>query len=755
VIQIAATAEAVDETTVEIRFTQPPDPRSISASDMRIIVPFERPIGMLSVESAAIQDTILTLKTDPQRGGVLYSVNVGPVRFTGVDAADFSPALNFLGFGKTDVTVLLETAGFVAPASINALITIDPDTGAFNEQLHMVPMTRQGDVYSATVSARIDPQQTFAARAVAPDGSEAGKLTRFSVSSTSAVEVMLAPSLPRIPEFMPPVDTTPGDGFAPVRIVLDDRPARELLHPQVRSSLDMTGRFDASLARVDNVTLVPGKGRVYDAVLQVAVDPKRKLDGTTPDTFPYVAFLVEGGQDIQQRGATLVMPTETPQVIVIPIGNPDLVPVRYRVDTEMSILRPDRSKRGRYPSEGIFLTGEFPSAEDALGRLAADAFSGGERTTLEMKERPDAPGIFEKTVFMPPNRPYGWKVVRCPTGIGCATLNRLVVSTGHAFPTVMKNLVTRNLDAAQNPVVKLIDPAHLDRVALDNNQTADYSQAQVSTNGHDAPTTSVMFKQEVPDIVVTVGTTPVTTPTYVVGTWRDVNVPQTPQEIVMNGMTVNLALYDYDDGTRGKFPLIRDITLPDDPGPPMKVPGQPQYMATDGVLDTSATSVSSPPGRLPLWVGWNGRDFYVATQPAIPGEDHFIVVSFDQPTATRAAFWAKSGMAAASAHQGFLAMEGDGRFQAWFIRGNVGNNDVQLTVAGQSSGQGTVLEGAIDPVSTGVGPVGDRVWVAAVAYGTHDGDPLIPATQDPQGNGDATLDPTELLEVRLAMVRSP
>ena len=65
-----------------------------------------------------------------------------------------------------------------------------------------------------------------------------------------------------------------------------------------------------------------------------------------------------------------------------------------------------------------FLTGEFSLAEDAFGRNAADAFSGGDNPTLEMKERTDAPGVWEKTIFLPKNRPFGWKVVRCPKTVG-------------------------------------------------------------------------------------------------------------------------------------------------------------------------------------------------------------------------------------------------------------------------------------------------------------------------------------------------
>src|SRR5207237_9906817 len=137
------------------------------------------------------------------------------------------------------------------------------------------------------------------------------------------------------------------------------------------------GHFNDSMMRVDDVTPVPNKGRVYEKVISAAVDPLRKLDGTMPDNLPYVAFLVESGEDIPSRIATFVVPDETPQVIVVPIGNPMLVPVRFRIDASAAILRPDKSL-GKFAGEGLFLTGEFPSAEGALGRLAADAFTRGE-----------------------------------------------------------------------------------------------------------------------------------------------------------------------------------------------------------------------------------------------------------------------------------------------------------------------------------------------------------------------------------------
>jgi hypothetical protein len=51
---------------------------------------------------------------------------------------------------------------------------------------------------------------------------------------------------------------------------------------------------------------------------------------------------------------------------------------------------------------------------------------------------------------------------------------------------------------------------------------------------------------------------PVTTPVIVVGTWRDVNLGNTPQEIVDQQLNVQLTPFDYDDGFIGRFPPSRE-----------------------------------------------------------------------------------------------------------------------------------------------------------------------------------------------------
>lgn len=752
---IAASAEAVDETTVRISFSAPLDPTSVDQGALSIHALFRSTDEALSIDSAAADGQSLLLKTARQRGGQVYAIALGSLRFLGFSRVDAPTQVNFVGFGTAPVLIRLDPRGHIIPGMISALVTADASGGPTEEATPRPLSLDPSGVLTATVAVRILPDHDFAARAVvAADQHQAGALTRFTVTSTARVVVELAPLLPLVPEFDPPVDPSPSDGKALIRVILDDRPARALLRPGLRVSIDENGSFDLSLSRVVSAHSVPGKPRVYEVMLEAKVDPARRLDGMSPDTFPYVTFLVNKGEDINERGANFIAKDETPQLIVITIGNPDLVPVTFRVDAKNAVLEPDPAVRGVYPGEGLFLTGEFAIAEDALGRLASDTFSGGERATLEMAERPDAPGIYERTIFLSPNRPYGWKVVRCPTGQGCAELNRHVLSSGRAFPTVMKNLVTANLDAALSPDAKLIDPADLAHVSLASGQVADYSHAQVSSSGMEAMSPAVMFKQEAPDLVVTVGTTPLITPTYVIGSWRDVNIPQKPSEIIASASILSLSPFDYDDGLSGKTPLVRMQSLPIDPGLPMRVPGVPAFAPTDGSQDSTAKDYGAGAIRLPLAVATNDRWLYVSTSLAQPGEDHFILISLDRPGSMIPAQWAKAGRGATSARMIFLAMEGDGNFAGWFRRGMSGGDDTAITGGGALIGRGAVLEGAIDLSALGLGAVGTSVWVAAVAYATADGGALDPVLQNPAGNGDGDLDGAELREISLEDARA-
>ena len=748
-VPVAASAEALSSRAVLVRFTAAIE----QASDLRIFTPFSSPEETLAIESTEISGEVLTIRTAEQRGGRTYAIALGGVTFAGIADADAPTQINFEGFGTAAVSIALDTRGRIVPARPVAMVTLDPSTALPTADFRAVPLSDDdmNGVWTATVSAQIRGAMPYAARAVLEGGmQEAAGSVSFTVTSTAPVHVELVPKLARLPEFAAPIDPTPGDGKAPVRIVLDDRAARALIQPSMRIAVDANGQFDLSLSRVERARPVPGKPRVYEIVLDVAVDPMRRLDGNTPDTFPYVSFLVNDGQDVNERAANFVMPTEMSQVVVVSIGNPALVPVTFRVDIGSAILEPDARLRGKYAGEGIFLTGEFPNSEDALGRLAADAFSGGERTTLEMSERPDAPGIYEKVVFMPPGRPYGWKVVRCPTRVGCAELNRKVLSSGRAFPTVMKNLTTANQDGVQ-----VVDPAMLSMVRLENGSTADYSRARVSETGMELMMPTILFKQEAPDLVVQVGTEPIITPIVVVGTWRDVNIPLTPAELLMMmGTTLELAPYDYDDGRMGRAAPVRDRLLPIDPDTmgPAPTPGIPAFSPTDGDLDIRAIALPAGAGRLPVHVAWNERELYVATEKSRPGVDHFVIVSLDPPSTVLPTHWAKAGTSAASPRTIFLAMEGDGDFSGWFRRGTTGIDDTQIMNV--PNARTNVLEGAIDLASNGLGAPGASIWIAAVEFATPDGGALDAARQSVAGNGDGNIDAVEFREVTLSDVRA-
>jgi hypothetical protein len=261
----------------------------------------------------------------------------------------------------------------------------------------------------------------------------------------------------------------------------------------------------------------------------------------------------------------VVAPDETSQTIRLSLGNPAFTPVTFRVDASRAYLNTSGSQRGVHPGEAVFLTGEWQIAVDALGNNCGDAFSGGEQLCLKMREIPSKPGVWQRTIWLPPGRPYGWKAVRCDATAGCAPLNRLVSSAGRAFATVMKNLATDNVDAFADANVGIVDVI-APQATQAAGRTVDYSAATVFQGGGagsepdpaGTPDGARMFKQEVPDLVVIVAQQPIITRVVHVGTWRDVNLGTTPQQIVAGSLSVDLSPSDYDDGFIGRFPPSRE-----------------------------------------------------------------------------------------------------------------------------------------------------------------------------------------------------
>ncbi len=578
-------AYAVDNQTLIISFTRKLKADTVradvfSASD-RTVVPSVR----LTVTTALLTgDAEITLNTSAQDAGRTYTLQIRGLQDESGAALDAT--LNFVGGGsaqQANVTFSITDADRIrAWGALRLEVTVDA-TGAFSDRLLPYELVGAGNGLAAVLRMEANPARTvdrrddvdttvdrrsYAARVMTPLGVPASPIIPFAVTAPGALTVelgLLPPPTPVQPgdELTPPVDPTPGDGKKRVRVVVDDRLSRELVNPAVRCSFDAQGNFDVTFPQVLPLA-TPVTPFLYEVELDIRVDPARVLDGMNENDLPYIVTLQTDGQDIEAINVSLVAPDETPQAVALPLGDATMTPVQFRLDVGAAVLTPDGTQRGLFAGESVFLTGEWQRAADALGRNAGDAFTGGEQTTLQMRQDAAHPGVWTKTLWLPPGRPYGWKAVRCQTNIGCGPLNERVASSGRAFATVMKNLVTENLDAFAEPRVVVINPRELNAVPLMSGP-ANYSSAQVHVglgmggegNPAGVPRNDIMFKQEVPDLAVVVGDMPLITPVYVVGTWRDVNLPVRPAEILSGGATVSLTPYDYDEGFIGRYPPSR------------------------------------------------------------------------------------------------------------------------------------------------------------------------------------------------------
>ena len=83
--------------------------------------------------------------------------------------------------------------------------------------------------------------------------------------------------------------------------------------------------------------------------------------------------------------------------------------------------------------------------------------------------------------------------------------------------------------------------------------------------------------------MVDVGTAAVTTPVIVVGTWRDVNLPQTLASIVAGSGAFDLNPWDYDSGFVGLAPPAYELAPP---------PPPPAFTVGDGAVDAGAALVA-------------------------------------------------------------------------------------------------------------------------------------------------------------------
>jgi hypothetical protein len=734
------------------------------------------PPTSLQVSGTAVEGDRVTLTTAKQTALRTYTLRVEGVEDD--DGNSLSASVNFTGVGQSDaamVTFQVDDRYAAGLKQVWLLTSVDPLTGVFSHFTHRVPLAdADGDhLFEAKLQVAVDPSRTatttddrlgaqhmaYTARAVDAQNRPLSALVPFEVGDGAAKTV----KVPLLSVPAPP----PPEGLVSVTFKVDDRPARALSKPTLRGSFDANGIFDAQFPSTIALSDKDGDD-VWEGTAKVRIAPKRALGGVKAETKPYSVYLVEGSSAYSGRSAEFAVPDEKPVSATILVGDSKLIPVTFRVDIASSWLDTDGANKGLYKGEAIYLTGEFGVAEDAFGQNATDSFSGGENVVLQMVERKDHPGVWERTIFLPPNRPYGWKVLRCPLDKGCTQLNKKVSSSGRAFPTVMKNLITELCDAGKKSWTdtackgpRLIDPRKLTQVVTGQG-TLDYSGAKIHIgNGGGikdqkdpagTPSKALMFKQEVPDLVVDVKDKPLQTPVYVVGTWRDVNIPGSPADIVASGSVIELTKTDYDAGMIGLPPP--SYTLP----PPSK----PSPFVMNGKLEGTATLVAGGAGGgMPLYMAISGSHLYLATDDAGEGSDNFIVISATKPGSPRPAPWGKAGTVAFAGKTLFLADENDSGYAAWF---QLGSPDTLLEAAGgnQSGGKlgvataatnGGYLEGTLDLAAL-FGSVPKVVYVATAPWDTANAGKLYSAAQTPKTkDGNGNIDAAEILKVSLPQLK--
>lgn len=764
-------ARAADPTTVELRFACRLDsasaasPGSYHIGDFTVVPPAALPV--LGAEASA---GLVKLTTAQQRALATYTVRLQGLKDEGGNVLEGSA--NFVGVGeggRAPVTFQVDDRYHQSLSQVLLLASVDPLTGVFSHTPSRIPLLdADGDhIFEAALAVAVDPARTldtgddrlgsqymaYSVRAIDEQDRPLSNLVLFEVTDGR-------PKTVKVPLLSVPPPPPP-EGVVTVTFKVDDRPARALVAPALKASFDSQGRFDESFPT--SISLEDQDGdSIWEGTAKVRIDPARVLGGSSPASRPYSVSLVESGTPYSARSADFAVPDEKPVTVELLIGAKDKVPVTFRVDVAKAWLEPDGSALGHYPGEAIFLTGEFGIAEDAFGQNATDAFSGGENVVLQMVERKDRPGVWERTIFLPKGRPYGWKVVRCPRDKGCSQLNKMVLSSGRAFPTVMKNLVTELCDAGKSSwpdpqcaSPRVIDPRDLTKVETGQG-TLDYSQAKIfegtgqglldQKDPAGTPSASLMFKQEIPDLVADVKDQPLELPVYVVGTWRDVNIPGTPDDIIAGGKIVDLSKTDYDAGMIGLAPP--SYALPPAPKPsPFKM---------DGALDSGAVKVAGGTG-MTIHLAFSGGHLYLATDDAGEGSDNFLLLSASPPAAPRPAPWGKAGTVAFGGKTVFLADENDSAYAGVF---ELGTPDKPLTTSdgksatpgvmvGTAAQNGGVLEGSLDLAAL-FGSVPAVIYLCAAPWATSDGGALYPSGQTPATmDGNGNIDAGEILKVSI------
>lgn len=778
--QPITSAKAFSSTEVIVLFACQLEENSAADLENYTIIDYSTtPPTTLAIEEAIVYDGEVDLVTAPQTALTTYTLQIDGVQ--DLDANILQGSANFVGVGQNktaDVTLQVDDRYNANLSSVGVLISVNPATGVFVHNSEFLALTDPDEihVFENTIKVAVDPVRTidtnddrlgsqymaYSVRAVDDENRPLSELVLFEVTTEE-------PQVVKIPLLSVPQPPQP-EGMATITFKVDDRPAQALSSPSLRGSFDADGQFDANFPSIIELN-DDNEDNIWEGTAKVRIDPNRMLDGTTNLTKPYSVYLVEGEIPYTARSADFVAPNEKAVSVNLLLGNNDKVPVTFRVDVSTAWLRPDGSQKGVYAGEALVLTGEFGVAEDAFGQNAADAFSGGENVVLQMVERKDLPGLWERTIFLPKNRPCSWKVVRCPKNKGCAQLNKMVVSSGRAFPTVMKNLVTELCDVGKttgwsDPNCKgprVIDPRHLEKVDTGVSGVLDYSGKntlvfQGTGNGlkdqkdlENTPNATIMFKQEIPDLVVDVKDKSLLTPVYVIGAWRDVNLDGSPADIVASGQVIDLSKTDYDSGMAGGAPPNYDLPA----GP------KTQTIKMDGVLEKNAKLISGGTNeKLALYMMSSGNLLYLATSHAYDGYDRFLFISAEPPGALRPAPWAKEGQIAFGGKTLYMAAENDNGFCGWFELGVTGQDDkllesstdnernVDLNIAKPLHGAG-VLEGLIN-LSTLFGNQPSVLYISVAAYENNNQGELKSSVQTPPSkNGNSDIEENEILKIAL------
>jgi len=173
---------------------------------------------------------------------------------------------------------------------------------------------------------------------------------------------------------------------------------------------------------------------------------------------------------------------------------------------------------------------------------------------------------------------------------------------------------------------------------------------------------------------------------------------------------------------------------------PGAVPTNYPPFSLDGLLDFAGYRVSS--NGLGLFAALRGTKLYVATQsPGTTGpNDHYLFVSDALlPSGSVGAPWSKAGTVAVTNTKPYMATESQNSYVVW---NNAGSGS-QIAKSSSTSG---VFEGVID-LASAFGAVPTNIYIAAAAYGTADGSPLV--NQSPAGSG-PNLDPGEFFVIPTA-----